>query len=515
MTLGLLIAVALAGGLASTLLGPRLPRGAAWLGLGAALAVLLIAFAVGPDDSFHVGTVGLAGSPTVRLVGLGWAAAAFLLAVIGRVAGGAATTVGPSLMALGASVLALAADDPSLAFAALAAGGVAVILAPTLGAWLADHEEAPLTAVAVRGAGATVAAGLVGMLGVAWSRSPAGPFGGGANGAIDDAGFHLAIGLTLLAMAAAVVVRSGAIPAHLWAARFVGGVTPLAVPGALGWSSAAFTLAALGWSGATVGQGGVALDDAGRLLVVLVALGSIVLGGLAAILHDDLEHVLGYTVVQSAGIGLLAFTTLGLASSGGAGAAPGLGPAAGLGSLAGASAADWLVAVAATISAMAGWIALLRWIFGTHRVSELRGWARRAPGLAIAAAVILVALVGVPGMAVFEARVALASGALPGPLGPALVLLALSPIVAIGRILVAGFGRVAPEVAAAPRERVGVLVRPVGGWSRGGVSRGGLAWLARIVRATVRENAGLVASLAAILLAVVGLAFSVIGTTSA
>src|SRR5512146_326936 len=267
VTLGLLIAVALAGGLASTLLGPRLPRGAAWLGLGAALAVLLIAFAVGPDDSLHVGTVGLAGSPTVRLVALGWAAAAFLLAVIGRVAGGAATTVGPSLIALGASVLALGADDPSLAFAAPAAGGVAVILAPTLGAWLADHEEAPLTAVAVRGAGATVAAGLVGMLGVAWSRSPAGPFGGGANGAIDDAGFHLAIGLTLLAMAAAVVVRSGAIPAHLWAARFVGGVTPLAVPGALGWSSAAFTLAALGWSGATVAQGGVALDDAGRLLV--------------------------------------------------------------------------------------------------------------------------------------------------------------------------------------------------------------------------------------------------------
>ena len=97
----------------------------------------------------------------------------------------------------------------------------------------------------------------------------------------------------------------------------------------------------------------MALDDAGRILVIVVALASIALGGLAAILHDDLEHVLGYSIVQDAGVVLLAFATL----------QPDGSPAA----------RDWLVASAALTSALAGWIAISRWTFGAHRVSELRG----------------------------------------------------------------------------------------------------------------------------------------------
>lgn len=492
MTIGLVIAVALGSGLASTLVGPRLPRAATWIGLAGALGALALAFGVGDRDSLAIGSVVLASSSTLRLVAVGWAASALLLGVVGRVTGGTATTVGPSLLALGASVLALASADYGLAFAALAAAGVAVVLAPTLGSWLADREEAPLTAVALYGATATVGAGVGGMLAVAWGRSPAGPFGGGLVGGATDPGFHIAMGLALLGIAAAVVVRSGAIPAHLWAARFVGGVTPLAIPASLAWGSAAFTLVALGWSTSAASAGNVSMDDAGRALVALVALGSVVLGGLAAILHDDLEHVLGYTIVQAAGIALLAFATLQPDGH--------------------HAAADWLVATAAVTSAMAAWIALARWSFGAHRVSELRGWARRSPALAIAAAAILVGLVGAPGMAVFEARVTLASSALPGVVGEGLTILALSPILAVGRILVAGVERIGPEVAAAPRERLGLLVRPAGGWSRGGLSRGGLAWAVRSARAAARANVALIATLAAVLLAVVGLAFALIGT---
>ena len=495
MTIGLLIAVALGSGFTSMLLGPRRPRAAAWIGLAGALATLAITIASGGSDTLTIGTVTLVSSPVVRLVAMGWAASALLLGVVGRVTGGAATTVGPSLVALGASTLALASDDHGLAFAALAAGGVGAIVAPTLGAWLADREEAALTTVAVRGAGAVVVPGVAGLLAAAWGRSPSGPLGGGAGGvlaAVDDPGLRLAVGLALLVVATAVVVRSGAIPSHLWAARFVGSVTPLAIPASLAWGSAAFTLVALGWSASTTSAAGVALDDAGRFLVVVVAIASIALAGLAAILHDDLEHVLGYTIVQAAGIALLAFATLRSDTN--------------------QAAADWLVATAAATSAMAAWIALARWIFGAHRVSELRGWARRSPALAIAAAAILVGVVGVPGMAVFDARVSLATSALPGILGAGLVVVGLSPVIAIGRILVAGFGHAAPEVAAAPRERLGVLVRPAGGWSRGGLSRGGLEWALRVTPAVVGANAALVATLAVVLLGVVGLAFAVTGT---
>jgi hypothetical protein len=499
VSIGLVIAVALGSGLAATLLGPRLPRAAAWIGLAGGLATLGLALAIDPSEVIEVGSVGLASSVTLKLVALGWAASALFVGVIGRVAGGAATTVGPSLVGLGASVLALATSDHGLAFAALAAGGVGAILAPTLGTWLADREETPLTVVAVRGAGATVGAGLVGVLAAAWGTSALGLAGPGTSGsgvtAVDDPGFRLAVGLALLVVAAAVVIRSGAIPAHLWAARFAGSVTPLAIPASLAWGSAAFTIVALGWSGSAAEAAGVGLDDAARVLVVLVALASVILAGLAAMLHDDLEHVLGYTIVQAAGIALLAFADL----------RPALTQAA----------ADWLVATAAATTAMAAWIALARWTFGAHRVSELRGWARRSPGLAIASAAILVGLVGVPGMAVFEARIALASGAVPGVLGSAIAILALSPLIAVGRILIAGAGRPAPEVAAAPRERLGVLVRPAGGWSRGGLSRGGLAWAVRTARAVTRANAALAATVAVVLLSVVGLAFAVIGTGTA
>jgi NADH-quinone oxidoreductase subunit N len=495
VTLALVIVVALAAGLASTLLGPRLPRAAAWVGLAGALAALGLALALGEGDGSSTAPLELTTSVTVRLVAVGWAASTLLLGVVGRVTGGAATTVGPSLIALGASSLALASDEPGLAFACLAVGGLAVVVAPTLGSWLADRDEAPLTTVAVRGAGATVGAGVVGLLAAAWSHSPVGPFGAGIFAGVNDPSFRFAVGLALLAMVAAVVVRSGAIPAHLWAARFVGGVTPLAIPASLAWGSASFSLVALGWSGSAAAAGSATVDDVGRALVVLVALASVILGGLAAMLHDDLEHVLGYTIVQAAGITLLAFAALAPAAN--------------------RAATDWLIATAAVTSAMAAWIALARWTYGAHRVSELRGWARRSPALAIAGAAILVGLVGVPGMAVFNARVTLATSVLPGPLGAALAILALSPVLAVGRILVAGVGRTAPEVAAAPRERLGVLVWPAGGWSRGGLSRGGLTWGIRSARALVGSNSAFVATVAAVLLAVVGLAYAVIGAGAA
>jgi hypothetical protein len=87
--------------------------------------------------------------------------------------------------------------------------------------------------------------------------------------------------------------------------------------------------------------------------------------------------------------------------------------------------------------------------------------------------------------------------------------------VAIGRILAAGVERPTPEVGGAPRDRVGVLVLPTGGWSRGGLSPGGVAWALRTARTVVGENAALLAVAATALLAALGLVLAIVGTGGA
>src|SRR5204862_3690940 len=122
-------------------------------------------------------------------------------------------------------------------------------------------------------------------------------FGGGDQPDLDQA-TQLGLGLALLVMVAAVAIRCGLIPLHVWAARFMEGVSPLAIPAAFAWGSAAFVLIALDWSQVALTPG--AVGDVERLLIVFVAMVSVVLGGLAAMVHDDVEHVLGYSILQDA-----------------------------------------------------------------------------------------------------------------------------------------------------------------------------------------------------------------------
>ena len=64
----------------------------------------------------------------------------------------------------------------------------------------------------------------------------------------------------------------------------------------------------------------------------------------------------------------------------------------------------WILAYVVTRSAFAAWAAALRATFGTGRIPELRGWALRAPVLGVAFGVIVVAGIGLPGFAAFDAR---------------------------------------------------------------------------------------------------------------
>jgi NADH:ubiquinone oxidoreductase subunit 2 (subunit N) len=485
MILAASISVALGGGLLSLAIASRAPRAAVTVAIVAAAIVGGLGIATSVDATLVVGSTALAASAAARLVEVGWAAGLLLLGIVGLATGNAAHALGAGLVALAAGVVALTVDGPTTAFAALAAGGLVAVLVPALAGWLAGPVEETGSGVATRAAVAAAGAGLAGVVLAAWSVSPAGPLGSTSLGEPDAAG-RAAMGLAVLGMVAAIVVRSGAIPAHRWAARFVGTVSQIAVPSALAWGVAAFAVVAVRWCAVVVDAGSPSLDDADRLLILGAALASLLLGGLAAILHDDLEHVLGYTLVQDAGIALLAFTALRPETV--------------------EAATTWLVASAAVKTAFAGWIAASRWAFGTHRLSELRGWARRAPVLGGAYVVVLVGAVGVPGMAMFQARIDLASAALPAWLAPIVILAALSPVVALGRPLAIGLRAASPVVAAAPANRVGRQIVGFGGWSRGGPQ-----WWLRTLASILRANEGLGAGVATLVLGLIGLAIAVAG----
>ena len=250
---------------------------------------------------------------------------------------------------------ALAAADAGVGFALLTAGGIAAALGPL--AWPRGGPADPATA-GLRALRPIAAAGLMALLAVAWGASPAGPLSAVDPLGVVDPAFEVAIGMGLLPVAAAVVIRFGAIPAHIWAARFAESVPAGAIPATLGWGAAGFALVALGWLDVTIAPVGARLTTE-RGLIAVVAAASVLLGGLAALLHDDLEHVLGYSIVQDAGVALLAFAVDQ--------------PEARL------AGRDWLIGMVAVKTGLAAWVLVTRSTFGVRRLSELGGWASSSP----------------------------------------------------------------------------------------------------------------------------------------
>ena len=122
-----------------------------------------------------------------------------------------------------------------------------------------------------------------------------------------------------------------------------------------------------------------------RYVVLAIAIATIVLAAVAAFVQDDLEHVLGYSIVGDAGVIVLALAVVGPDAL-----APGR---------------TWILAFIVARGAFAVWAAGIRAGFFTGRVADLRGWARRSPILAVAFVLVAVASVGFPGLASFEARV--------------------------------------------------------------------------------------------------------------
>ena len=117
---------------------------------------------------------------------------------------------------------------------------------------------------------------------------------------------------------------------------------------------------ALAWKDASIAPLIVDLSVE-RVVVIGVAVASIVFAALAALAQDDLEHVVGYSIVGDAGV-----VILGLAVLDPAGWAP---------------ARIWILVFIASRSAFAAWAGGIRTVFRSGRIPALNRCLRtRASG---------------------------------------------------------------------------------------------------------------------------------------
>ncbi len=422
MTLLPFLVLAFGAGALSLLTRPT-PRASIGIGLVGLVLAGMAAGAIRDEAPFLIAGGSLAGTDFARLYLTLGCIVGLLLSIVALATTWPRSLPGASLIGLGAAGLALGLADAGTAVAATTGGAVVGILVTVA----APTSERGLI-VSIRELRAVVVAGTLALAGAA---VVAGPLGGLR---VDPA----ILGIAYLAFVLAVAIRLGAIPFHVWAARVADAAPALGLPLVMAWGPAAFTVVALTWIDGAIAPMGAPLG-AERGLVALVGLASIALGTAAAIAHDDLEHVVGYSIVADAGVALL-----GLAA---------LDPAAW------APTRTWLLAFVVTKSAFAAWAAAILSRYGTRRLSELGGWARRSPMLLVALMAIAVATIGWPGLAAFAARGSLIDLVLDGPLALFTLVASLAGVVVYGRVLLAGL---APPGHAVDAAAAGRPSRPAG-----------------------------------------------------
>ena len=241
------------------------------------------------------------------------------------------------------------------------------------------------------------------------------------------------VGLLVLAIALAVAIRMGAIPFHLRVPKLTDVAPPIALPLLLAWVPV--PLAVVGLATVDLLLAPLALPlGSEQLIIVAVAIVTLAGAALAAFLQDDLRHTTGYLVIADGAFVLLGFAAL---------TPDAWGPAR-----------TWLVAIAATKTALATWAAVMEGRFGTRSIPELRGWIRRSPLLGAALLVTTVATFGLPGWAAFEARATLAQLTATPPLDSVLVVLAFLTLPTYLRLLGVGTGSPTSRVDRAAPERI-------------------------------------------------------------
>ncbi len=386
--------------------------------IAAALAGLVLAviaaLAIDPAQAVAVGDGGLVTGAYLRLflilaslVGLG-------LTIAGLAAGTQRDAPAVTLAILGVAALTLGLADPRVAVLAATAGGLVGVLV-TLG----PPDRRAAATLGIIETRAVVVAGALAIAATAWlgrdlSHLEAKP---------------VVFGLAYLAFVAAVAMRFGAIPFHLWAARLTDVVPETALPVLTALAPASLAVVALAWIDTSVVPLGLDLTPE-RTVVLSIAIASIVLAAVAAFVQDDIEHILGYSIVADAGVIILALAALTPEVS--------------------AAGRTWILAFVVARAALAAWTAGVLTGFRTGRVADLRGWARRSPILAIGFGLILVATVGLPGFASFDARAAVVGLSLFEPVTTIVRIATLAPVLYYGRLL--AIGLLAPDRIGEPIE---------------------------------------------------------------
>jgi multicomponent Na+:H+ antiporter subunit D len=449
------------GAIAALLLRGREPL-ATGIGLIALGAAVITALGIEPDQVLVVEEAGLATTEYLRLFLVLGAVVGLLLVIVGQVAGSRRDAPAVTLGILATSALALALPDARLAVLAATAGGAfgALVTLVSVGGRAA-------ATVGTRVLRATVIAGTMSVAATAWI----------GRDLTELAAQPVVFGLAFLTFALAVAIRFGAIPLHAWAARLTDAVPESTLPLVTAWAPAAFAIVALAWADRSIAP--LVLDiESVRIVVLAVAISSIVLATVAAWIQDDIEHIVGYAIVGDAGVVMLAI--------------------AALQPEAWAPARTWILAFVVARSAFAAWAAVTRLAFGTGRVDDLRGWAIRSPLLAVVFVVVVVASIGVPGLAAFDARAALVDLALGGPLAALVLLATFGPLTYYGRLLYVGVVTPGPGRASGTGTTIGrPVVTPLDVTDLRG-------WLVR----TWSDNRGAGAVGGATLLAVLALAVS-------
>lgn len=458
MSLVPFLLIAFIGATASLVVrGPE--RLATTIGLVGLLGAFIAALTITPQGSLLVGGSGIGTTAYIRLYLVLGALTGLVLVIVGSATGSRRDASAVILAVLGTSGLALALPDARLAVLAATAGGVfgaLVCIAPLGG-------RAGAT-VGVRVLRATIVAGTMAIAATAWI----------GRDLSDLAAQPVVFGLAYLAMALAVAIRFGAIPLHEWAARLTDAVPETTLPLVTAWGPSALAIVALAWADASIAPLLVDVESA-RFVVLAIAVASILLAALAAWIQDDLEHLVGYAIIGDAGVVMLAVAALD--------------PAAW------APARMWILAFVVARSALAAWAAATRTTFGTGRIGELRGWAIRSPLLAAAFVIIVLASVGLPGLAAFEARGTLIGLTFEGPLAVIVWFGVLAPLAWYARLFVVGVGRPDPGGTGPTswRPRIGPLsLTNLRGWAS-------MTW---------SDNRALVASGGAFVLALLALGVS-------
>jgi multicomponent Na+:H+ antiporter subunit D len=404
MTLMAFLAVCVAGMLLTLVAQPfaRLSRVIAIASMAAALAAALL---MNPNDSATVGEVQLSTTWFVGLFLSVLAASTLLLCLIGLVTAWPERLAPAALATLVGVGVAISSTDPIVALlAAAAATAPAALVASRVRSTPLGRTVgvAELRTLALVSAASLLAAVTFVSTNANWNS--------------DDSTFVTAV--AFLVLAGALAVRSGSVPFHVPAALLSRSGEGLGLVLSVVWIPSGFGLIALSWSSATfVGVPGDWLDRA-VLAVQIVAVATLILGAVGAMLHDEIEEIVVYSIVQDAGFILLALTSRSDDAAG--------------------PARLWLLVFVIAKSALVAWAAAVSRTFESSSLGDLRGWLRRSPILGMALVAIVVATLGRPGSPVFVARDTLVSLGLPDWMhfmGAAAMLLSLAyyaRLVAIG-----------------------------------------------------------------------------------